>query len=204
MPGYFGKHRKARAAHFGQAATSAKFIAAPIIAASIPFGMSVPSASAHSVWDRLAECESSGNWDINTGNGYYGGLQFSRSTWVGFGGRRYASRADLATRREQIIVATKVQRVQGWNAWPACSRKLGLRGSPPTIAESRRDRDEPRASRSARRGRVYVVRSGDTLSRIAARYDVRGGWRAIWSVNRSRLSNPDVIYVGQRIYLPRR
>jgi len=76
-------------------------------------------------WDQLAQCESTQNWDANTGNGYRGGLQFTDSTWRAYGGRTYAPTADRASRREQIAVAKKVQRDQGWNAWPACSRKLG-------------------------------------------------------------------------------
>jgi hypothetical protein len=79
------------------------------------------------VWDRLAQCESSGNWSINTGNGFFGGLQFLPATWEGFGGLAFAPRADLATREQQIIVAERVLTKQGWGAWPACSRKLGLR-----------------------------------------------------------------------------
>jgi hypothetical protein len=76
-------------------------------------------------WDQLAQCESTQNWDANTGNGYRGGLQFTDATWRAYGGREYAPTADRASRREQIAVAKKVQRDQGWNAWPACSRKLG-------------------------------------------------------------------------------
>ena len=95
--------------------------------AATPLLLQVPAHGATAeTWDRLAECESSGRWDINTGNGYYGGLQFSAGTWVGFGGTAYASRADLATRVEQITVAERVLDVQGWGAWPACSEKLGL------------------------------------------------------------------------------
>ncbi|MGW6462086.1 transglycosylase family protein, partial [Streptomyces sp. NPDC055078] len=75
------------------------------------------------VWDRIAKCESGGNWQINTGNGYYGGLQFSAGTWRAFGGTAYASTADRASRSQQIAVATKVQRTQGWGAWPTCSKK---------------------------------------------------------------------------------
>jgi LysM repeat protein len=76
------------------------------------------------VWDRLAACESGGNWGINTGNGYSGGLQFSPGTWRAHGG---SGSAHNASRAEQIRVATRVQRSQGWGAWPACSAKLGLR-----------------------------------------------------------------------------
>jgi hypothetical protein len=69
-------------------------------------------------------CESGGNWSINTGNGYYGGLQFSQQTWAGFGGTAYAARADLATKAEQIAVAERVLAVQGAGAWPTCGRNL--------------------------------------------------------------------------------
>ena len=79
------------------------------------------------MWDRIARCESGGNWSINTGNGYYGGLQFSSTTWLNLGGGAYAPTADLATREQQIAIAEKVQAAQGWGAWPACTAKLGLR-----------------------------------------------------------------------------
>ena len=78
-------------------------------------------------WDDLAQCESGGNWSINTGNGYFGGLQFAAATWSGLGGEEFAPRADLATREQQIAVAERVLAVQGWGAWPACARRLGLR-----------------------------------------------------------------------------
>jgi Transglycosylase-like domain len=76
-------------------------------------------------WDRLAQCESTQNWDANTGNGYKGGLQFNDATWRAYGGRQYAPTADQASREQQIAVAKKVQREQGWHAWPGCSNKLG-------------------------------------------------------------------------------
>ena len=87
-----------------------------------------PQAGAASVeqWDQVAACESGGNWAINTGNGFYGGLQFTQQTWEGFGGTQYAPRADLASREQQIAVAEKVQAAQGWGAWPACTSKMGL------------------------------------------------------------------------------
>ncbi|MEU9603572.1 transglycosylase family protein [Streptomyces sp. NPDC048057] len=91
-------------------------------------------AADNGVWDRIAQCESGGNWHINTGNGYYGGLQFSASTWKGFGGGAYARSADKASKSQQIAIATKVQRVQGWGAWPTCSRKAGAYGSAPASA----------------------------------------------------------------------
>lgn len=77
-----------------------------------------------SVWDRLAQCESGGNWSINTGNGYYGGLQFSLASWKGVGGTGLPSQA---SKSEQIARGEKLQAKQGWGAWPACTRKLGIR-----------------------------------------------------------------------------
>ncbi|ATZ05764.1 transglycosylase family protein [Corynebacterium striatum] len=90
-------------------------------------GAAAPAVADGSVWDSLAQCESTGNWAINTGNGFSGGLQFTPSTWAGFGGTAYAPEAWQATREQQIAVAEKVQAAQGWGAWPACTSKLGLR-----------------------------------------------------------------------------
>ncbi len=78
-------------------------------------------------WDSVAQCESGGNWSTNTGNGYSGGLQFARSTWRSFGGGAYASTASGASRAQQITIAEKVLHAQGWNAWPTCSRRAGVR-----------------------------------------------------------------------------
>lgn len=79
-----------------------------------------------SVWDRLAQCESGGNWAINTGNGYYGGLQFNYSTWLGYGGAEFAEYAHLATREQQITIAERLRAARGFQPWPACRAKLGL------------------------------------------------------------------------------
>ncbi|MDO4908829.1 MAG: transglycosylase family protein [Corynebacterium sp.] len=87
----------------------------------------VASVANGSVWDAIAQCEAGGNWAINTGNGYYGGLQFNAGTWLAYGGGQYASTANGATREQQIAIAEKVQAAQGWGAWPACTSKLGLR-----------------------------------------------------------------------------
>lgn len=91
------------------------------------YGPPAPPVPYPSVWDDLARCESTSNWHINTGNGFFGGVQFVQSTWVSFGGALYAPRADLASREQQIAIARRVLAVQGWRAWPACSAKLGLR-----------------------------------------------------------------------------
>lgn len=90
-------------------------------------GTDVPAVSNGSTWDALAQCEATGNWHINTGNGYYGGVQFDQNTWARQGGLQYAPRADLASREEQIAIAEKTRATQGWGAWPSCSSKLGLR-----------------------------------------------------------------------------
>jgi hypothetical protein len=76
------------------------------------------------VWDRLAECESGGNWAINTGNGYYGGIQFSRSSWNAVGGDGYPHHH---VRKEQVVRGERLRDAQGWGAWPVCSRRIGVR-----------------------------------------------------------------------------
>ncbi|MEP6665476.1 MAG: transglycosylase family protein, partial [Nocardioidaceae bacterium] len=106
------------------AATAAVAVAAPVSST-----INTADAASGQTWDRLASCESGGNWHINTGNGYYGGLQFNSGTWRAYGGGHYASRADLASRSEQIAIAEKLVKNQGWGAWPACSSRLGLSGS---------------------------------------------------------------------------
>lgn len=82
-----------------------------------------------SAWDDVARCESGGDWHTNTGNGYFGGLQFRQSTWEAFGGLKYARRADLATPQEQITVAQAVLRSQGRSAWPVCAGRADLSGA---------------------------------------------------------------------------
>ena len=85
------------------------------------------NAASTRTWNRLAQCESSGRWHINTGNGYYGGLQISASTWRAYGGKRYASLPNHASKSHQIKVAERIKRHQGWGAWPTCSRRIGVR-----------------------------------------------------------------------------
>mgnify|MGYP000993930453 CR=1 FL=1 len=118
-----GKHRRPSKATraIAVAGVASAAVAAPLMAAGNA------SAATASEWDAVAQCESGGNWAINTGNGYYGGLQFHPQTWAGHGGTQYAPSAHLATREQQIAVAEKVLAAQGWGAWPACTSKLGLR-----------------------------------------------------------------------------
>jgi resuscitation-promoting factor RpfB len=88
-------------------------------------GTEVPPISNGGTWDALSQCEAGGNWAINTGNGFFGGVQFDQNTWERNGGLRYAARADLATREEQITIAEVTRSRQGWGAWPVCSGRLG-------------------------------------------------------------------------------
>jgi uncharacterized protein YabE (DUF348 family) len=90
-------------------------------------GTEVPPVTNGAVWDSLSRCEAGGNWAINTGNGFYGGVQFDQNTWERQGGLRYAPRADLATREEQIAIAEVTRARQGWGAWPVCSGRIGAR-----------------------------------------------------------------------------
>jgi nucleoid-associated protein YgaU len=172
------------------------------------------------VWDRVAKCESGNNWHINTGNGFYGGLQFSAGTWTAFHGGKYARRADNATRLEQIEVARRVLASQGPGAWPVCSVRAGLsrangfathaalpRHAGGTFAvahkaKAKHKHTHPAKAKAKSRHKTYKVRDGDTLSKIARRAHVEGGWKALYRANRSHLSNPNVIHVGQVLILP--
>ncbi|CAL9507126.1 hypothetical protein SUDANB6_03569 [Streptomyces sp. enrichment culture] len=115
-----GKHRRPSKATraIALAGVAGAAVAAPLMAAGNA------SAATASEWDAVAQCESGGNWSINTGNGYYGGLQFSASTWAAYGGTQYAATADQASKEQQIAVAEKVLAGQGKGAWPVCGKGL--------------------------------------------------------------------------------
>ncbi|MFV0135582.1 transglycosylase family protein [Streptomyces sp. HMX87] len=115
-----GKHRRPSKATraIAVAGVTGAAVAAPLMAAGNA------SAATAAEWDAVAQCESGGNWSINTGNGYYGGLQFSASTWAGYGGTQYAATADQATKAQQIEIAEKVLAGQGKGAWPVCGKNL--------------------------------------------------------------------------------
>lgn len=198
-----------------KARTTAVLAGAALLA---PLGLLAATGNAAAadggVWDRIAQCESGGNWHINTGNGYYGGLQFSASTWRAYGGTAYAATADQASKDQQIAVATKVQRAQGWGAWPTCSARAGAYGSAPAsgpVTTEAAPRKAPKAQqapkapqrasghtdRGASRG-DYVVRQGDTLSGIAARHGT--SWQRLYAANEAVIGgDPDVIVPGQRL-----
>ncbi|MGW2487093.1 LysM peptidoglycan-binding domain-containing protein [Streptomyces sp. NPDC001606] len=187
------------------------------------------AAADNGVWDRIAQCESGGNWHINTGNGYYGGLQFSAGTWRAYGGTAYAPTADQASRSAQIAVATRVQQSQGWGAWPVCSGRAGASGaapaaettgssgtatthhsttrqSVPTKSHAQEqtwraapERPSEHINRGASRG-DYTVREGDTLSAIAARHGT--SWQRLYAANRAVIGDdPNLIVPGQRLAL---
>ncbi|MDN0200884.1 transglycosylase family protein [Streptomyces sp. S.PNR 29] len=115
-----GKHRRPSKATraIAVAGVTGAAVAAPLMASGSA------SAATASEWDAVAQCESGGNWSINTGNGYYGGLQFSASTWSAYGGTQYAQTADKATKAQQIEIAEKVLAAQGKGAWPNCGTGL--------------------------------------------------------------------------------
>jgi hypothetical protein len=197
MARYRGRHRapSTTGRNLARTAVAGAVIGAPLAAA--------PVASADTgtgtVWDKLAQCESSGNWAINTGNGFSGGLQFTPSTWRAFGGGGGA--AHRASREQQIIVAEKVLAQQGWGAWPACSRKLGLSGKPPKFkAAPQATLAAPKKVTSTGGGKTVEVKPGDTLAKIAAANGVSGGWDTLHDLNPG-ITNPNVISAGDIIRL---
>lgn len=196
-------------------------------------------------WDALAQCESGGNWAINTGNGFSGGLQFTPSTWAAFGG---TGSPEGASREQQIAVAERVQAGQGWGAWPSCAAQLGLSGgggeaySPaavpaapaPVVAQSAEvvpleqapveapiqqapveqapveqapveqapAAQAPAAVEVALSGETYTIESGDTLSIIADKLGIEGGWETLYQANADTVIHPDLIFTGAVLQLP--
>ncbi|MHA7306184.1 transglycosylase family protein [Arthrobacter sp. TMN-49] len=191
-------------------------------------------------WDSLAQCESGGDWAINTGNGFSGGLQFTPSTWAAFGG---TGAPESASREQQIAVAERVQAGQGWGAWPSCAAQLGLSGgggeaySPaavpaapaPVAAQSAEvapieqapvevplqqapveqapaaeapAAQAPAAVEVALSGETYTIESGDTLSIIADKLGIEGGWETLFQANADTVIHPDLIFTGAVLQLP--
>ncbi len=129
MTSYTGRHRTATTASAPKSLVKVVLAGTAFSAAGLAMAPAA-NAAPDSDWDRLAQCESGGNWAINTGNGYHGGLQFSPSTWAAYGGTQFAPTANQATREQQIAIAEKTLAGQGWGAWPACSSRLGLNSAP--------------------------------------------------------------------------
>ena len=218
--------------------------------------MSMPAANAvdGATWDALAQCESGGNWSINTGNGFYGGLQFTQQSWNGVG---MSGSPANATRAQQIEAGERLLAIQGWGAWPACSAKLGLygkTGAAPTYTEPTTSTAAtttvaaqsqtqqtytapaaqaapaapaaqaapaaveapvaapaapaveapaaaPVAAPKAAAG-TYTVVPGDSLSLIASKLGVAGGYQAIAAANTDIIYNVDLIFPGQVLTIP--
>jgi nucleoid-associated protein YgaU len=227
-----GKHRRPSKATraIALAGVTGAAVAAPLMAAGNA------SAATASEWDAVAQCESGGNWSINTGNGYYGGLQFSASTWAAYGGTQYASQANQATKAQQIAIAEKVLAGQGKGAWPVCGKNLSGAAYNGAAAESGSSSQsqsqsqsqsnetttrssEQQASRSAERPAAkktvttptgekvkkgdgeYKVVAGDTLSSIAEKRNVEGGWEKLFELNKDIVEDANLIYPGQQLHL---
>ena len=242
--------------------------AALAIGGAVAATMSMPAANAvdGATWDALAQCESGGNWSINTGNGFYGGLQFTQQSWNGVG---MSGSPATATRAQQIEAGERLLAIQGWGAWPACSAKLGLYGKtgaaptytePTTVAAQSQTQQTytapaaqvapaapaaqaapaaveapaaapaapvapaapaveapaapaaapaveapvaaaPVAAPKAAAG-TYTVVPGDSLSLIAAKLGVAGGYQAIAAANTDIIYNVDLIFPGQVLTIP--
>ena len=209
---YEGKHRKPSAA--------LRNIARVVIAGAVigvPLAVATAPAQADPVnWDAVAQCESGGNWGTSTGNGYYGGLQFSPSTWQANGG---SGNPANASRAEQIRVAENVLQSQGIGAWPVCGARGGSSGggggySAPqqqqqssnesTSYEAPQQQQQsapvakPVLAKSNPKG-DYTVKAGDTLTKIASEHKVKGGWQALHEKNKQFIGDPNLILVGQKI-----
>lgn len=240
--------------------------AALAIGGAVAATMSMPAANAvdGATWDALAQCESGGNWSINTGNGFYGGLQFTQQSWNGVG---MSGSPATATRAQQIEAGERLLAIQGWGAWPACSAKLGLygkTGAAPTyteptttvVAQSQTQQtytapaaqaapaapaaqaapaavEAPAAAPAAQAAPAaveapaaapaapaveapaaapvaapkaaagtYTVVPGDSLSLIASKLGVAGGYQAIAAANTDIIYNVDLIFPGQVLNIP--
>ncbi|MFJ6935663.1 transglycosylase family protein [Streptomyces sp. NPDC101132] len=221
-----GKHRRASKATriVTLVGVTGAAVAAPLMVAG------TANAATASEWDRVAQCESGGNWSINTGNGYYGGLQFSPSTWAAYGGTAYAPQANQASKSQQIAIAEKVLAGQGKGAWPSCG--VGLSGakyngggsgeSAPVKKKAKKKTTETRTqqaptTRSERTAAApkpaapatgfkkgngsYEVKAGDTLGTIADAQNVKGGWEKLFELNKDIVTDADLIYPGQMLKL---
>ncbi|MFF8275794.1 transglycosylase family protein [Streptomyces lateritius] len=212
-----GRHRRHQPSRINRASLTVTAggagMALPLI------GAGTAQAASLDVWEKVAACESSSNWRINTGNGYFGGLQFSQSTWERYGGTHYAPRADLASKDQQIAVAEKVLKGQGPDAWPTCAPRAGLAEQQRETGSGVRPASLPGQRTASSAGatkapagttptavpavrEMYTVARGDSLSRIAREERVKGGWRGLYEANRTVVgSDPDLIHPGQRLTL---
>ena len=191
------------------AGTTGPLALAALGTVAAPAAHAAPSVN----WDAIAQCESSGNWAANTGNGFFGGLQFTQSTWKAFGG---SGSPQNASREQQIAVAEKILDGQGIGAWPVCGKHGSSGKTVSTSGSSARhaaSTPQPATTRhSASTGRAgtpkhaasgdYTVAAGDTLGSIATSRGVDGGWKALADANPDIASHPDLIMPGQQLTLP--
>ncbi|MGW4399304.1 transglycosylase family protein [Amycolatopsis nivea] len=202
---YRGKHRKMSAA----TRTIAR-VAVAGIAVGAPLAIAATPASATN-WDAIAQCESGGNWNTNTGNGYYGGLQFTQSTWKAYGG---TGSPQGASREQQIAVAERVMQGQGPGAWPVCSKKAGSSASahkatpkkstakkatPKSVAPKKVTQPVAALVANSNPDGDYTVKAGDTLSKIAKEHNIQGGYQKLQDLNKKYVSNANFIVVGQKL-----
>jgi LysM repeat protein len=210
-----GRHRRP--------STPARIAAAATVtgaAVAIPLlGATGAQAASVDTWDAVAQCESGGDWSINTGNGFYGGLQFTQSSWEAAGGTQYAARADQATKDQQIAAAEELLGMQGPGAWPVCGARAGLSAGGPAaevetgggaVEAPEPQQEAPQATPQAAPaeeapaavgdGESYTVAAGDTLSGIA---DAHGTtWQQLYADNARVVGeDPNLIIPGQELTL---
>jgi hypothetical protein len=205
-----------------------RWVAGTAIAGTAGLVLAIGAETAHADpgvnWDAIAKCESGGNWHINTGNGYHGGLQFAPGTWQSNGGTQFAPRADQATKDQQIAVAERVRARRGLNPWPTCGTRGGSASAAgeqgarsPVRPSTRRTQTRAPRTRPVRPpatvdadpqlgipadfdGHTYVVREGDTLASIADQLALAGGWEELYHRNAELIGpDPNVIVSGQRL-----
>ncbi|MFC9582005.1 transglycosylase family protein [Streptomyces yangpuensis] len=175
---------------------AAVLTASAAVPLSIAASATAATAASVETWDKVAACESSGNWSANTGNGFSGGLQFTQSTWAGFGGHKYAPNAHQASKEKQITVAEKVLKEQGPGAWPHCSIEGGLTTGGPdpklgagtdTSTAGAQDDAQPEAGETAG---VVIAEEGDTLASMAEKFGT--SCRELYGENKNRVpADPD-------------
>jgi hypothetical protein len=162
------------------------FVAMTGALVAVPFGLSTATASAapsHN-WDGVAQCESGGNWGINTGNGYYGGLQFSQSTWAANGG---AGSANNASKAEQIRVAENVLASQGVGAWPTCGAYLS--GGESADVEPEPTVEPEPAAPTIDNAKTVVDQAKSTGNELAAQVGVQGQYQAVLEQNSALINS---------------
>lgn len=216
MASYRGKHRK----QSNITRTVARVVVAGAVVAA-PMAVAGTASAAPSMdWDALAKCESGNRWNINTGNGFYGGLQFDRGTWLSNGGGQYAPYAHQATREQQIAVAERLFAARSWKPWPSCGPKALRNGgggnakpAPKPAAKpvvKKQQAPKPAEAKpvikpaapvqtAPANGADYTVVAGDTLSGIAQKLQVNGGWKALFERNKDIVKNADLIFPGQKL-----